>query len=180
MSVRARIAAGAITAGLFGLADAYPEGAPWGAADPGADEHCASCHWERSPVMASRALRIDGVPSRVEPGRDYVLTVLLADTDAVVSGMQIIASAEGQPAGTFSSADADVEASEFESALRSTAPRPATGNAARWRFTWRAPMTLTGPVTMHVAASAANDDGSPFGDQIHYKAITLEPRAPRR
>ena len=180
MRPRALIAASALATGLVGLAHAYPEGAPWGAADPEADEHCASCHWERNPVMNSRALRVDGQPKSVEAGRDYVLTLMLVETDAVISGMQIIASADGQPAGAFSSADADVEASAFESALRSTAPRPATGNAARWRFTWRAPMALSGPVTLHVAASAANDDGSPFGDQIHYAEITLTPRDPRR
>ena len=164
-----------IAAGIAGLARAYPEGAPWGAADPAADEHCASCHWERKPVMASRALDIDGLPRRVDAGREYVLTLTLKGTGARTSGFQLIASAEGQPAGAFSSADADVEPAPLEAALRSTAPRPASGDMARWRFVWRAPATLAGPVTLHAAASAANDDGSPFGDEIHYRQFELAP-----
>ncbi len=175
MNLRLALAGAGLLAGLASLAHAFPEGAPWGAADPQADEHCASCHWERQPVMASKALDIDGLPKRVDPGREYVLTLTLTGTDAKNSGFQVIASADGQPAGGFSSGDADVESTPFAASLRSTAPRPATGNMARWRFVWRAPARLAGPVTFHAAASAANDDGSPFGDQIHYRQFEREP-----
>lgn len=175
MNLRLAIAGVGLLAGIAGLARAYPEGAPWGAADPGADEHCASCHWERQPVLTSRALDIDGLPKRVDPGREYVLTLTLTGTDATISGFQVIASADGQPAGGFSSADRDVEPAPFAASLRSSAPRPATGNMARWRFVWRAPARLNGTITLHAAASAANDDGSPFGDRIHYRQFDLEP-----
>lgn len=175
MNLRLAIAGAGLLAGLAGLAHAFPEGPPWGAADPEADEHCASCHWERQPVMASKALDLDGLPRRIDAGREYVLTLTLTGTEAKTSGFQVIASADGQPAGGFSSGDADVEAAPFAASLRSSAPRPATGNMARWRFVWRAPSRLDGPVTFHAAASAANDDGSPFGDQIHYRQFELAP-----
>lgn len=165
------LTAGAILGvGISVIAHAYPEGAPWGAADPSAAEHCASCHWERKPVMASQALRIDGLPRRVLPGQDYVLTLYLEGTEARISGFQVIASA-----GAFRSTDADVEVAPIEASIRSTAPRPTTGNVARWRFNWQAPAAMSAPLILHAAASAANDDGSPFGDQIHYRTLELEP-----
>lgn len=176
MRLRLTIAGGCVGLGLFGLAQAYPEGAPWGAADPLAGEHCASCHWERPAVMDSKALDLDGLPKRATAGKDYVFTLTLTGTAAEISGFQILASAEGQPAGRFESTDPDVEAAPITTALRSKATRPATGNMARWRFVWRAPAKLEGPVTFQAAASAANDDGSPFGDQIHYREFTLEPQ----
>ena len=91
------------------------------------------------------------------------------------SGFQLIASAEGQPAGLFESGDRDVESAACGAQIRSTATRPTTGDMARWRLVWRAPAKLDGPVIFHAAASAANDDGSPFGDQIHYREFSREP-----
>ncbi|MEL6446425.1 MAG: choice-of-anchor V domain-containing protein [Pseudomonadota bacterium] len=175
MTPRVLLTGAALGVGLASLAWAYPEGSPWGAADPTADEHCASCHWERQPVMASRALDLDGLPKRIAAGQAYVLTVTLTGTDAAVSGFQLIASAEGQPAGLFESGDRDVESAAIGAQIRSTATRPTTGDMARWRLVWRAPAKLDGPVIFHAAASAANDDGSPFGDQIHYREFSREP-----
>jgi len=37
----------------------------------------------------------------------------------------------------------------------------------------RSPDTMPSPVTFYLAASAANDDGSPFGDRIHYRDYQL-------
>ena len=41
------------------------------------------------------------------------------------------------------------------------------GDTARWTVLWTAPSEEGGPVLLHAAGNAANDDGSQFGDYIY-------------
>lgn len=52
---------------------------------------------------------------------------------------------------------------------------PASG-VARWTLEWRAPEQAAGAIAIHVAANAANDDASEFGDFIHTFEVTLQPK----
>lgn len=165
-----------ITAALLctALAHGYPEGAPWGAADPGAQEHCASCHWERTPQRHSAHITLDGLPTRVAAGGRYDLSVVIDDARMKNSGFQIIAVVEGQPAGTFFVAPGThMETATIGTMLRSTQPQRALAKRVRWRFVWHAPTKLASSVIFFVAASAANDDGSPFGDTVHYQKFEV-------
>ncbi len=50
-----------------------------------------------------------------------------------------------------------------------------TGAAeGKWQFQWEAPERRA-PVVLHVAANAANQDDSEFGDSIHTRELTIRP-----
>lgn len=151
---------------------AYPEGAPWGAADPDAGETCASCHYDYEPVHDSPALGIDGLPEIAAAGERYDLVIRFAAVDAAVSGFQLLAVAEGG-AGRFISGDTAIEA--IGAAGRSTRT-VAAGDGASWSLTWEAPASGCSPVSLFLAAAAANDDQSPLGDTIHYRQFRVERR----
>ena len=155
---------------FFTTALAYPEGAPWGAANPQADESCSSCHFGGEPVMNSAALTIAGLPPDGEAGQSYPLTITFAHPDAVVSGFQLIAAGNGTAAGTFTSDEEDIET--VGEAARSTVARKAAGTWT-WQLVWHAPDPFVLPLVFYVAASVANDDLSPFGDTIHYRQYVM-------
>ena len=162
-----------VSAASIGAALAFPDGAPWGAADPAAQDHCGNCHFDSDPAFESEALTISGFPQRAEPGARYRLTVALSDPDAVIAGFQMIATAGDGAGGSFSSDLPGVEAAG--SAIRSIEPVSAD-NGARWSVEWHAPAGGERAVVFRVAVTAANHDGSPFGDRVHYRAFTVEMR----
>ncbi len=144
---------------------AYPEGAPWGAARPDAEESCASCHYDFEPILDSAALSIDGLPEAAVPGKIYTLIIRLTASDAAVAGFQLLATSSGK-SGSFRSLDGAIEV--IGPASRSVAPVVAR-EAATWRLLWQAPERGNDDVLMYLAISAANDDQSPLGDVVHYR-----------
>lgn len=164
----------ALAAALGGLAAAvalaFPEGAPWGTADPEATETCSSCHYDYEPQRDSASLDIDGLPAEAVAGCEYALRVRFTAGDAAVSGFQLVAAGTGGPAGVFRSADDGVET--IGAAARSTRPAARDGDF-RWSLRWQAPGPDGQPVVLYLAASAANDDRSPFGDTIHYRRFVV-------
>lgn len=153
---------------------AYPEGAPWGAADPAAADHCASCHWERTSQPQSAQITLKGLPERVKPSTRYELELTLSDADMICSGFQVIAVAEGQPAGTFIINEKQaLETAALGTMVRSSKTQDALARRVRWKFAWQAPARIDTPVIFLVAMSAANDDGSPFGDTIHTRRFDV-------
>lgn len=149
---------------------AYPEGAPWGAANPDARESCASCHYDYEPVHDSSALGIEGLPAVVAPGERYDLVIRIAGVDAAIAGFQLLATPEGE-VGSFDSADDAIES--IGPASRSIAPADGVDGLS-WSVTWRAPKAGCSPIRFYLAAAAANDDQSPFGDTIHYRQFIVE------
>ena len=162
---RVRASLGAILLSVVVAAGAYPEGAPWGAANPEADESCDSCHYDYDPVHASAALTVDGLPAFAIEGQEYRLTVRFSGDEAISSGFQLMAEGADAQGGTFRSEDDDIES--IGSAARSTATR-LQDDGLEWTLWWRAP-NATDTLRFFVAASSANDDQSPFGDTIHYR-----------
>lgn len=155
---------------FYDAARAFPDGAPWGAANPGAEQSCATCHFDDNPVRNSSALVIDGLPTFVEPDATYELQIKLDDPATVVAGFQLIAHATDESAGTFVSKAAGVEF--IGATIRSTRPLRRE-EFVSWPVTWQAPATLSSSIVFYVAATAANDDGSPFGDKIHYREYAI-------
>lgn len=151
-------------------AHAFPDGAPWGAANPAADQDCAACHFGSEPVLASDALGIIGLPKKVEAGVTYDLVIKFESPGIVIAGFQLIAQAAEQDVGIFTASADNVEF--IGSSIRSIAPLKISGRAA-WEIRWHTPDKVFGPVNFYVAASAANDDGSPFGDTIHFRSYQL-------
>ncbi len=160
----------AVAAFTVNAARAFPDGAPWGAANPAADQNCASCHFGADPVRDSEALVIDGLPVQPAPGAIYELKIIFEDPEIVIAGFQLLVQSRDQQAGTFVSAGAGVEF--IGAAIRSTAPLR-SDQGVSWAVEWRAPGVVASPIVFYVAASAANDDGSPFGDTIHFRSYNL-------
>lgn len=158
-----------VAAFALNAARAFPDGAPWGAANPAAEQNCASCHFDADPVRDSESLVIIGLPRKPAPGAIYELKIIFEDPETVVAGFQLIAQAGNQQAGTFFSTEAEVEF--IGAAIRSTAPIRNDGSVS-WTVEWRAP-TVIAPIVFYVAASAANDDESAFGDTIHFRFYRL-------
>ena len=150
-------------------AAAYPEGAPWGAADPAATESCLSCHFDGDAVDPSDAISIFGLPATAEPGRTYALVLKVASEDAAVAGFQLLASTDGQEAGLFGSPEVGVE--HAGAAVRSTVPVPI--EEAEWSLLWSVPQEAGTSVTLLLAVTASNDDGSPLGDVVHYRSYIV-------
>jgi hypothetical protein len=170
--MRVFIALVTILVAAFSLnaAHAFPDGAPWGAANPAAEQNCATCHFDADPVRDSESLVIIGLPLKPAPGTIYELEIIFEDPETVVAGFQLIAQAGNQQAGTFFSREAEVEF--IGAAIRSTAPIRSDGSVS-WTVEWRAPTVIASPIVFYVAASAANDDGSPFADTIHFRFYRL-------
>ena len=59
-----RLLGGLLTIGIaivsYRSASAFPEGAPWGAANPDAEGNCSSCHFDYDAIRDSPALILDG------------------------------------------------------------------------------------------------------------------------
>ena len=167
------IAIAAFVALASEIACAYPEGAPWGAADPADSDTCASCHYDLPPVPASTNLAVDGLPSRIIAGATYRLTVSMTSETAAVSGYQLLIDAGESDAGHIKTADDASETQAF--AARSVRTQPFADASVEWQVLW----TPAGddPVTLYVAASEANDDQSAFGDRIHYRRYEVPARS---
>ncbi len=145
------------------VAVALPEGAPWGSANPEAAENCGSCHFGYDPVTEADAIAIEGLPDRAVPGQSYELQVDFHDPEAVVAGIQLLATA-----GEFSADAGDIE--YLGAAIRSVKARHADAGF-RWALTWTAPDEPGAGVVIYVAAVGGNDDLSPFGDRAYFRAF---------
>jgi len=164
--IPARTLSGLIVCLCFcGPANAHPEGAPWGSANGKAA--CASCHWDEAVVETSRAIMVEGLPATVLPGATYGFSIRF-DHDASIAGFLAAIEANGQGAGKMTAPGEELEAQNHE--IRSSAP--VLGDAV-WTFRWTAPEPLSLPIILNIAANASNDDQSPFGDRIHFRAVML-------
>jgi hypothetical protein len=150
---------------------AYPEGAPWGAAVPDAQENCSTCHFDYDAKPDSTSIRIDGLPKSPSAGETYEFVVRFEDPGAAVAGFQLLARASAGNSGTFSSPDAATETGD--SAIRSTKPS-INDDGVAWRIAWTAPDTPGAIIHLFLAVTAANDDGSPFGDQVHFHSYSVQ------
>jgi hypothetical protein len=124
-----------------------------------------------------------GVPASYTPGEDYPLTVALVRPGMVLGGFELTARFEdGTQAGSLGpgregadrvgvTADA---ATRVLYAHQREAGSPAEGTS-RWTVVWTAP-TSRAAVLFHVAANAADGDGSAEGDYVYTTAAAALPR----
>lgn len=188
MKGRATIAAagGVLALAAAGSADyhgqSFPDGAPPGTTGGFGEPTCALCHLGAELNDRGGSLAIEGLPEQYAPGQAYRLIVRLRRADLAAAGFQLSArTAAGAQAGTLAAADSATEvrtnvASGIQYAGHTRAgSRPAARGAGEWVVTWTAPASA-GPVTVHAAANAADDDASPLGDHVY--ALERTSRAP--
>jgi hypothetical protein len=146
---------------------ASPGGAPWGAANPQSSQNCTACHFDYEAIPDSKSLSIRGLPVAPVTGSTYELQVSFKDTDAIIAGFQMLASA-----GQFGASQKHIETTG--SSIRSTRP-VANINGVAWSILWTAQDLADKKVTFYLAVTGANDDGSPLGDRIHFRSFTVTP-----
>ena len=156
------------------LAQANPDGAPWGAADD--DQACAACHFDGEAIKDSPAISVSVSPLS---GENIVYELVLRFEKEGVGMAGFLATStdrSGAALGRFSSNGAGLETRGSE--IRSTTPDRAA-DAAQWRFYWRPPQDWTAEdraPNLRIAVNAANDDASPLGDAIHLRVVEIAPR----
>ena len=165
------VGAGAAGALPF-LPHRYGMGPPPGHTGGFGEPTCAVCHADATEGPATVAL---DAPEAWEPGRRYTLTVRVEQPGLRRAGFQLTTrfakgELEGRQAGTFETGEAtritpDTLTGVLYLSHTVESTRPATAGKVSWSFEWAAP-NAGGPVALHVAANASNDDDSEFGDII--------------
>jgi hypothetical protein len=99
-----------------------------------------------------------------------VLTLRFVDDAATTAGFQVLSDTGDCDAGRFEATADDIEV--IGAAARSIAPRTINGTV-NWTLAWHSPASADCPIAFTIAVTAANDDGSPFGDAVHYREYVL-------
>ena len=121
-------------------------------------------------MESSPAFSVEGLDGPLQAGRTYTVHLRFSPDDGAVAGFLASFNSEDDGAGAVIAADG---LESKGAAVRSTAVKTLAQGSTAWTFDWTAP-DRQGPVTLLIAANAANDDASPFGDTIHYAAVPLE------
>lgn len=171
---------------------AYREG-PVPAVTGGFNEPtCQKCHFDNLLNDRNGSLRVQGVPSRYEPGREYTFTIVLRRGGLTRGGFEMssrfapesLDGQAGQQAGRFRMPDADADLQvitepdktvEYVQHTRAGSLATKVGEQ-RWKVVWIAPAAAAGPVQFNIAANVANDDASPLGDFIYTQEIVSRAR----
>jgi hypothetical protein len=169
LSLAALTAAAAVPA----FARAFPAGAPPGFTGGFGQPTCAQCHFADQDDRAVRVV-VEGAPEAYTPGALYRLTVRVEDGAMRAAGFQLAARfadgpEEGRTAGTLRPVGPGVAAVLDGSGVLYAghdAPRLAEDGAAVWTVEWQAPAAPAHTVALHLAALAADGDGSQFGDVV--------------
>lgn len=163
---------------------AYRDGPPPGFSGGFKEDTCVACHFDFEVNVNPGRVTISA-PERYTPGETYTLTITLTRPGMKVGGFQLTARFEegGAQAGTLTVAKGDerrIKVTTDRDVQYAMHQRPGTSltapNVARWTLRWTAPAG-GGSVLFHVAANAANEDDSQFGDFVYAaSARSLESR----
>jgi hypothetical protein len=164
----------------------YRDGAPPGFSGGFGEDSCLACHFDEDLNEPPGRLILSGVPASYAPGESYPLTITLSRPGIVLAGFQLTARFEdGTQAGVLaapSGADdrvaisPDTDTRVLYAHQRGTAAEPAASGTARWTVSWTSPAADARAVLFHVAANAADGDGSASGDFVYTTAAAALPR----
>lgn len=143
---------------------------------------CHACHFQADVNAGDGSITLDGIPSEYVAGTTYDITITLAQEGLAAGGFQLSARFnDGAQAGVVASSPSDSGRvtvttggsiqyiHHVYAGTRRTAP-----DTARWRIQWTAP-EASGVIVFHIAANAADDDGSPLGDMIYATSLRTVP-----
>jgi len=160
----------------------HPDGPPLARTGGFGEPTCQQCHEGDALNVPGGTLRLEGLPGRYQPGREYQFTVVLRRAGMQRAGFEAaLRLPDGSQAGTLVAADTGrtrVQRDSSRGVQYAHHLRPGTavaGDSARWTLRWTAPTSREG-VQIHVAALAANDDNSPLGDFVYAAAAVLRAR----
>jgi hypothetical protein len=154
---------------------AYPDGAPPGFSGGFNEQSCHACHFHAEPNAQGGSVSIEGVPERYVSGQRYTLAVKLTRPGAQLAGFQLAARQkdDGAQAGTLAPGPTDTDRVGIDhqggieyANQRSGGTAKLSAQGATWTIVWTAPAANV-PVTFHVAANAADGDGTVEGDYVY-------------
>lgn len=161
----------------------HAEGPPLAHTGGFGEPTCHTCHNELElNGEGSGRLGLEGLPERYEPGKPYLLTVILASEGMERAGFEASfrfadSPPPGLQAGSLAAVDERADVSHLGLTpvyyVRQTQAGSDGGAVVSWSFTWTAPASGD-PVAIHVAANSANGDNSPLGDFVLTWSGTLE------
>jgi hypothetical protein len=163
----------------------YAEGAPPGFSGGFGEQSCHACHFHAEVNAGRGRVTLAGVPERFAGGARYPITITLSRPGMQLGGFQLTARFrdDGAQAGTLAPApgeeqrvrvDLDGQVQYADQRQKGTAL--AAPETARWSLIWTAPSTAAA-VVFHVAANAADADGTVEGDYIHTTMVESAPAA---
>jgi hypothetical protein len=163
-------------------AAAYRDGAPPGHTGGFGEPTCGACHFGAAPDDQGRT-HIDA-PARYAPGETYEIVVSVHHPELNAAGFQLTARfatgrAAGEQAGHLAPSDDRTAVITSAAGIvyaghTGAGSSPSTGGVGRWSLLWTAP-AADQDVVFHLAANAANDDDSDFGDRIYVAQRTVPP-----
>jgi hypothetical protein len=158
-----------------GPLDAYT-GAP--AEAGGMEPDCTSCH-SSFAVDSGPGLLSISAPQSYEPGSSYEIRVQLTHAGRMRWGFELTALDESLVgAGEFlagSDGSSQVSLTGTREYVKQTSAGSADGqlDQQEWVFSWIAPQTDIGPVTLWAAGVAGNSTGGSSGDDVYTAAIEV-------
>lgn len=163
---------------------AYKDGPPPAHTGGFGEPTCRECHFDNPPAGETGGLRLRGFPSRAAPDSVYRVVVELIRPGMERAGFQLAVRwrtgpREGESAGTLAAREPRVQVVAGDSGAVRYAQHTLAGSAldaegrSTWSLRWTSPGTC-GPVTVHLAANAANGDDSEFGDYVYSLRLASE------
>jgi len=135
---------------------------------------CQACHFGRGLNEGDGTLTVTGLPDTVETGRSYSLAISLEAAMERAGFMLALRHPDGTQAGRLRSDDTTrVAVGTVDSTGVQYGHHTLDGTAltdpgrSAWALRWTAPKAPGDSIAVHVAANAANDDASAFGDDIY-------------
>jgi hypothetical protein len=134
---------------------------------------CVMCHQTFPLNSGAGELDVLGLPVEYTPGESYPLTLTLADPIAARWGFQLtVLDESGVSVGDLVATDGvgtqlstSGDRTYLEHTLAGT--QPGVTGAVSWDFTWQAPASGTGLVTVYATGNAADGNGTPLGDHVY-------------
>lgn len=156
----------------------YAEHPPLGHTGGFGEPTCHACHFGGEENGGQGTLSIEGLPSTVRPARAYRVTVRLSAAMKRAGFMLSVRGHDGTQAGSLVPVDTSrtavrtVDSTGVQYAHHTLQGTELTDpNGVAWRVQWTAPPPSVDSTVFHVAANAANDDASEFGDDVYATAV---------
>lgn len=142
---------------------------------------CRECHFDGPAHPNDASVTLEGLPDVWIAGRTYPIAVVVSGAALRRGGFQLTVRFAGEDAGRQAGTLAAVPGRVAITVADGVAyahhvagsTDPSAPGEVRWVLTWTAPADPGAAVAIHVAANAANDDASEFGDRIVTAADTV-------
>jgi hypothetical protein len=144
----------------------------------GSELECTECH-NSFPVDSGPGVFSIEAPVAYKPGLTYEIRVLLSQTGRVRWGFELTAIDDSLiGAGEFlagSDGFSQVSQAGTREYVKQTSAGTADGqpDGQEWVFSWTAPATEIGPITLHAAGVAANSTGGSSGDDVYTTFVAV-------